>query len=299
MRVLPILNREYKGNTNISLVNSSLKKSKATYFVKSNSNSMSFKASKIQIKEPINFKTKGIFSMLKDIFEAKSNLLANDIQLFKEKIQKECPKCEMRFQIPVLGITSFSYDNIFQLLRVPVNNLPKYLMLITSNNQQKKVEITNEELIADFDSKEFGISLNEYVSLGLESQFQQINNQENLKRIEEDYCLRDSKLSEYVDNGLHNIQKQINDLIRQVNQNSMDIKSLQSGIESVNISIQKLRKDLKTTGDSLAASIHAVDTKYLVSVSPDWCPEYNALYDVASGEVVFPEEKPCWDFIKK
>lgn len=300
MRVLPIFhNREYC-NKRVEKSTLLSAQSKNCYLKNSSkTDTFSFKSKNVLIKEPMNFKTKGLFLTMKELFEIKSNLLVKDIQLFQESLASEYSKLDIRLPLPILAISTLAYGNEFKFLRLPDENEPKYLMVVSGKDSLKKIEFKDNELIADFNSKEEGISLNEYVLLGLESQFQEIKNQENISKIEKDYKQRDNMLSEYVDTELRNLQLQINKLKKQVNNNSIDIKTLQNDVAVVNNIIKKLRKDLKTTKEYLEDSIHAVDTKYYVSVSPDWAPEYNWLQDLVTGGYVFPDKYPCWDFIKK
>ena len=203
MRVLSVFNSN-KEYSNKCVEKSALlpAKNKNCYLNSFKPDTFSFKSKNVLIKEPMNFKTNGLFLTMKELFEIKSSLLVKDIQLFKESLVSEYSKLDIRLPLPILTISTFAYGKEFKFLRFPDENESKYLMVISDENSLKKIEFKDRELIADFDSKQEGISLNEYVLLGLESQFQEIKNQENISKIEKDYKQRDNKLSEYVDTGL-------------------------------------------------------------------------------------------------
>ena len=146
-----------------------------------NSHSLVFKSNNLKIIEPMNFKTNSTFIMLKELFEMKSKILAEDLLKFKEFLVKEYSKSEISIPIPLLATSSEAYGCEFLLLRDTAENNSKYMMLIMSDNQIETVEFKDGNLIADFNPKEKGLTLNEYVLIGLESQMANIKIQEKDK----------------------------------------------------------------------------------------------------------------------
>jgi len=226
-----------------------------------NAHLLTFKSKKIQTVEPMNFKTNGIFLMLKECFELKSKILNEDLVKFREALIIKYPKYEINLPVPILAIDSEAYGCEFLLLRKPVENNAEYSMIIKSGENLEKVEFKERNLVANFSPKDKGLTLNEYVLIGLESQMANIKTQEKLDMLEMDYQLRDSKVTEYVDNGLSNIQKQINQLKEQVEDNTTDINKLKQDIKYIDEKIKDLRKELKLTANNLYNNIKALDFK--------------------------------------
>lgn len=233
--------------------------------------SINFKSKALQVIEPMNFKTNGLFNMIKELFEIKSKLLFDDICKFKQVLIENYPNYNITLPIPVLGINCEAYGNDFQLLRIPNKDSAEYLMVVSSNNKQEQIEFKDGNLIANFNPKTKGLSLNEYILMGLESQLQSIKTQEKIDKIEADYKLRDSKLSEYIDESISNVQKQLETLKNKVNKNSKEIEEIQRSINYINDNFRDLKNCFNQSCSALSQRIHEVDTKYIVELKP-WNP---------------------------
>lgn len=166
-------------------------------------------------KEPMNFKTKGLYKDAKITLEPKAHEFYMGLQKVVDDFNVDKYYKLSHTSEPVVGFGTYIFGSVFRFLRIPTQAEPAYTLGFKEDGgKEQTIVFEDKTLKASFNPKDYGTSLNELASIGLEaiiSDNNMLNTEERLKMLIQN-AKRDAK------NDDAKIRKEMKDILSALNE---------------------------------------------------------------------------------